>query len=273
MNSFWYDGKLTDSKVGLSFGVDDPGLRFGATVFTTMRVYQQDLAHPLTQWAGHCDRLKNSLTHFGWSLPDWPSVREGCEHLLTHHPILRIALFPDGREWITGRGLPTDLANRQQTGVSVWIAPDAIARSLPTHKTGNYLACWLAKSQAQERGAAEAILINAQGDWLETSTGNLWGWKEGRWWTPKTEQCLPGLMRGWLIAALQAEGEVVETRCWNRELVLEFGAIAYSNCVMQLLPIHTVLDGQTELNYDAQHASIKALQNRIDAAADFFETV
>ena len=263
VNAFWYNGRLIDGEVGLSLGVGDPGLRFGATVFTTMRVYGKDLSHPLTQWVGHCDRLKNSLTHFGWSLPDWSSVREGCEHLLAHYPVLRITLFPDGREWITGRGLPADLDNLQQQGVSAWIAPGTIARSLPTHKTGNYLACWLAKSQAQDREAAEAILVNAQGDWLETSTGNLWGWKEDRWWTPETEQCLPGLMRDWLIDTLRAEGEVVETRCWDRDLVLGFGAIAYSNCVVQLLPIRTVLDGQTELNYDAQHASIRALQNRI----------
>ena len=268
MSVVWYDGELIEGEDGLSLGMGDLGLRFGATVFTTMRVYAEDLAHPLTQWEGHCDRLKNSLTHFGWTLPNWPSVREGCEHLLAHYPVLRIALFPDSREWITGRGLPADLANRQREGVSVWVAPDTLTRSLPTHKTGNYLACWLAKSGAQERGADEAILVNAQGDWLETSTGNLWGSKEGRWWTPKTKQCLPGLMQDWLIGTLRAEGEVVETRPWDRELVLGFSAIAHSNCAVQLVPIRTVLNGQTELNYDAQHASIKALQNRIAAAAD-----
>ena len=46
------------------------------------------------------------------------------------------------------------------------------------HKTGNYLACWLAKNAgAKKVGAQEAILTSDQGEWLETSTGNLWGWK------------------------------------------------------------------------------------------------
>jgi branched-subunit amino acid aminotransferase/4-amino-4-deoxychorismate lyase len=41
-------------------------------------------------------------------------------------------------------------------------------------KPGNYLGSWLAQRSAQVCGAREAILVNSQGHWLETATGNLW---------------------------------------------------------------------------------------------------
>ncbi|HCF27363.1 MAG TPA: 4-amino-4-deoxychorismate lyase, partial [Cyanobacteria bacterium UBA11049] len=49
-------------------------------------------------------------------------------------------------------------------------------------------------------GAGEAILVDANGNWLETSTGNLWGWQNGCWWTPPLEAgILPGVVRQQLI--------------------------------------------------------------------------
>ena len=267
MSACWYNGKWVEDAAATGMPCDNAGLRFGATVFTTVRVYESDLAHPLTQWQGHCDRLQNSLIQFGWIVPDWKAVRTGAQKLLAQYAVLRITLFPDGREWITGRAIPSDLTHQQQIGIAAWVAPPTYRRSLPTHKTGNYLACWLAKSQAKTFGASEAILIGSQREWLETSTGNLWGWKDGCWWTPKTEHCLPGLMRDWLVNCLSAAGEPVQSESWNAQMVLEFEAIAYSNCIVQLLPIHTIVNGQTKLNYNAHHERIQALQKQIAAAS------
>ncbi|NJO50170.1 MAG: hypothetical protein HC840_12850, partial [Leptolyngbyaceae cyanobacterium RM2_2_4] len=190
----WYDGKLIHSgKVELA--IDDPGLLYGATAFTTLRVYRQSLDEPLTNWKGHCDRLQSTLEAFSWKSPDWQRVRYGAEILLSYFPVLRITLFPDGREWITGRSLP-DLAILQQNGVIAWLSPPETNRSLALHKTGNYLAAWLARQSAQRHGAQEAILTDFNGNWLESGTGNLWGWAQGCWWTPPLEAgILPGLVR------------------------------------------------------------------------------
>ena len=185
---YWYDGRLcsevSSDDVLASSPFNDAGLRFGASVFTTMRVYEQRLDGPRSQFSAHCDRLSHSIRAFGWQPPNWPSIHKGCQSLLQHYPVIRITLFPDGSEWITGRALPPELSTQQKEGISCWIAPATYARSLPTHKTGNYLACWLARQQAQKHGTQEAILTNARGDWLETATGNLWGWGQGQWWTP-----------------------------------------------------------------------------------------
>jgi len=281
---FWYDGQLFDDSPS-NTGADDipngplshppfdtAGLRFGASVFTTLRVYGQRLDHPMTQWQAHCDRLKNSLTYFTWSEPDWSSIYVGCQLLKDHYPVLRITVFPDGKVWISGRSLPPNLDRQQQKGISAWLAPADYARSFPSHKTGNYLACWLARQAAQRHGAQEAILTNVNGDWLETATGNLWGWADGQWWSPLSQQigrqCLPGIMRQRILYLLTEFDQPVNSQHWDKSTWSRFEAIAYSNCVVQLLPIHTILLGRTTLEYNPQHASLKALQQRLTTSAE-----
>ena len=270
---FWYNGELiaAESLFALDSPVDmaslDAGLKFGASVFSTLRGYAGRLEHPMTQWQAHCDRIQNSLTYFHWQSPDWHAVQQGAQQMKNHYPVLRLTCFPDGKVWISGRDLPPLLSQQQKEGVACWLAPPEYARSLPAHKTGNYLSCWLARQQAQQQGGQEAILTNAAGYWLETATGNLWGWADGQWWTPishKIEnQCLPGIMRSQWIDLLSRSGAKVETCLWNSSVVNRFEAIAYSNCVVQLLPIHTIFNTHTTLEYDSHHASLKALQQLV----------
>lgn len=254
----WYNGRAI-AKDTIELSITDPGLLYGATVFTTMRVYGT-LDHSLTNWTGHCDRLKTTIETFYWQQPDWSRLRHGAEWMMQQYPVLRITVFPDGREWITGRSLPPDLMQRQENGVAALVTQN-LARSLPSHKTGNYLAPWLAKQVAERSNAQEAILTNLVGEWLETSTGNLWGWKDGHWWTPPLEsEILPGLLRSRLIAGLRWHNEEVTELRWNAALVEQFDAIAYTNCVVEVIPIHTVLSHDTTLSYDARHFGIQKLR-------------
>lgn len=259
---FWYNGQLIQGNT-VDIASDDPGLLYGATVFTTLRVYSQALENPLTHWNAHCDRLLSSLKTFGWTLPDWQQLQDGAQVLSASYPVLRIAIFPDGREWITGRSLPSDLAQRQQQGITAWLAEDSdYQRSLPAHKTGNYLTAWLAQQIARQRGATEAILVGMDGNWLETSTGNLWGWQDGFWWTPPLSAgILPGIARSQLIDWLRSRNCRVQETPWEAQQVLEFEAIAYTNSVVEVIPIHTVLNSHTQLNYDPFHPRLEQLRS------------
>lgn len=260
---FWHDGKPLQTEATAPLSITDIGVTFGASVFTTLRIYEQNLDHPLTQWKAHCDRIAHSLRAFSWTQPNWPAIRQGCKYLQAEYPILRITIFPDGREWITGRSLPGDLTQNQTDGITAWCAPASYARSLPTHKTGNYLACYLARSEAQKQQAQEAILTDPQGGWLETATGNLWGWDGAQWWTPNDERCLPGLMSYTLRQILLTAGQCAILRSWDNQQPKKFEAIAYSNCVVGLIPIHTVIYGNSRLEYDPHHPRLKALQSQI----------
>ena len=238
---YWYDGQIfTDSTVTLP--INDPALLYGATVFTTLRVYEQDLDHELTQWHDHCHRLESAIAEFHWQQPNWQRVRAGAQKLSQQFPVLRITIFSNGRELILGRELPTDLAEKQEKGIKAWLATEGrFQRSFPNQKTGNYLGSWLALQTAKEKGAQEAILVDEKGNWLETSTGNLWGWKEGSWWTPPVNQALAGIARSRLLAVLKQRKIRVHETIWTPEFVESLEALGYSNCVVQVIPIHTVI--------------------------------
>jgi 4-amino-4-deoxychorismate lyase len=256
---FWYDGQLRHQKT-LALSIHDPALLYGATVFTTLRIYNS-LDHPCTAWSAHCQRLRTGLQSLGWAEPDWQRLRQGAQILGEYYAVLRVTLFPDGREWITGRALPLDLLQQQTQGITAWVADAAWGRSLPAYKTGNYLVPWLALQQAQAHGAQESILIDEAGNWLETSTGNLWGWANGCWYTPAlNERILPGLQRQRLLQGLRCHNKKVVETTWDAALVLQFETLAYSNCVVEFIPIQAILTPPKPLRYDASHPNLGDLR-------------
>ena len=252
---YWYCGNSIESG-SIELAINDPGLLYGATVFTTFRTDK----FSESSYALHCERLRCSIDELDWTQPDWNQVRSGVECLIPHFPVLRIAIFPDGRELITGRDLPPNLATWQHEGVTVIIADRKFTRSFPHHKTGNYLAPWLALKQARDRHIQEAILTNDRGDWLETTTGNLWGYRDGCWYTPPISAgILPGIARSQIISSLKQQNRSVIEIEWNAEWVKDLEAIGYSNSVVRFIPIHTVITPMGTLNYLAQHPALSAV--------------
>jgi 4-amino-4-deoxychorismate lyase len=247
----------------LTIDINNPALLYGATVFTTMRVYDRSLEHRLTNWQAHCDRLSNSLQAFAWQLPDWQILRKGAEALLSIFPILRMAIFPDGKEWIIGRYLPEDLAERQQKGIVGYIAQNSqFYRYLPQQKTGNYLGAWLALKEAQKLGVKEAILLDNNGTWLETSTGNLWGYKDNCWWTPSLESgILPGIARAQILKWLQSQNVPVRENKWEPGFVKDLESIAYSNSVVEIIPFADILGLETNCKLNLSHLALKKLRS------------
>jgi 4-amino-4-deoxychorismate lyase len=246
---YWYAGQRIVAQT-IELNINDPGLLYGATVFTTFRTDKLSLAI----YDLHCQRLRSSITELGWHEPDWQQLQQGIKYLISEFPVLRITLFPNGRELITGRDLPPQLSTWQREGVTVIIADRQYTRSLPQHKTGNYLAPWLALQQARNREIQEAILTNDLGDWLETTTGNLWGYRDGCWYTPPLSAgILPGIMRSQIIEYLhQQHRQVVEVE-WNTEWVKDLESIGYSNSVINFIPIHTVITPVGTIKYVIQH--------------------
>lgn len=246
---FWYDGKLVDREQ-IQLDINEPGLCYGATVFTTMRVYDSSLDRPLTSWHAHRDRLCKAIKAFDWQQPDWQRLQQGAKLMLAYFPVLRMTVFPDGKEWITGRNLPANLKQRQTEGITAWIATDSYSRNLAEYKTGNYLTPYLARNRAIALGAGEAILCDRGGNWLETSTGSLWGWRDDCWYTPSLNSgILPGIARSHLLKYFRDRSFEVRENIWTPKFVSTLQALFYSNCVVELVPIVTVIDGQGRSSY------------------------
>ena len=268
---FWYNGNLeTGDRIPIS--ITDPALIYGATHFTTLRIYNQTLTDPRTHWPHHLQRLRQTLPHF--IEPNWSQLIEGAIYLSKHYEILRLTLFPDGRHLITGRSLPLDLHDRQTHGISALLLSPDQTRSLPHLKTGNYLTPWLALQDARLQNCAEAIFTDRNGNWLETTTGNLWGYAKGIWHTPplynseNSTTILPGIQRSALIAILQSHNIAIQETLfqeiqWSPDRIAQFECIAYSNSVVELIPIHTIISPERIKSYQfsVNYNPIQRLQN------------
>jgi branched-subunit amino acid aminotransferase/4-amino-4-deoxychorismate lyase len=236
-HQYWWTGRLHSGNT-LTLSLDDPGFLYGATVFTTLRIYHQNPQHPATALEAHLKRLHIQVDALGWEAPAWEQVNLAVQTLAPSYPVLRITLFPDGRELVTGRALPPDLAQKQREGV-VLLAVEG-GRSWPDLKTGNYLVSFQAFRKAEARGAQEALLMQ-EGIWLETSRGNLWAWDGSQYLTPPEEGCLAGIFRQQLLSRLIHLAIPHAVVPFTSELQHTFQAVGYGNSVVELLPVRGIM--------------------------------
>jgi branched-subunit amino acid aminotransferase/4-amino-4-deoxychorismate lyase len=241
MNHYWWTGQLHVGNT-LDLSIDDPGFIYGATVFTTLRIYHQNPQHPLTALEAHLKRLEIQVDALGWEAPSWEQVNLAVHALAPNYPVLRITLLPDGRELVTGRALPPDLEQNQQQGV-VLLALEG-GRSWPHLKTGNYLVSFQAFRKAEAQGAQEAILMQ-EGTWLETSRGNLWAWDGSQYLTPPEEGCLAGIFRQQLLSRLAHLEIPYAVVPFTPERQRSFQAVGYGNSVVELLPVRGILGAES----------------------------
>jgi branched-chain amino acid aminotransferase len=104
-------------------------------------------------------------------------------------------------------------------------------------KSLNYLPSILARIEASERGADDALLLNHAGRLAEASAGNIFLKRGGVWLTPPlAEGVLPGIRR----ARLLASGQVREARLEPEALAMAEGLCIGS--VLALRPV-VVADG------------------------------
>jgi len=255
---YFYQGKLYQEEQ-IQLSINDNTWLYGATIFTTFRVYQHSLTHPLTNWEAHCDRLAKSIVEFNWEFPNWDHITQGAKLLLPHYPVLRITLFPDGRELIIGRQLPPQLEKQQQEGITAQVITNSkLQRPIADHKTGNYLTAYLARQQTQQLGYEEAILTDTEGNWLETSTGNLWGYSQGIWFTPQLNgNLLPGIARKFILQ--QAQFPIRENQ-WTHEFVATLEAISYSNSVVEIIPFKLIQYNKNPIKLNPHHSAYNCFQ-------------
>jgi branched-chain amino acid aminotransferase len=238
VHQYWWMGQLyAGNTLGLT--IDDPAFLYGATVFTTLRIYQQNPKHPVTALGKHLQRLESQVRTLGWDAPSWDQVNLGVQTLAAYYPVLRITLLSDGRALVTGRELPPDLEKKQQNGV-VLLSVEG-GRSWSHLKTGNYLVSFQALRKAEAHGAQEALLTEA-GTWLETGRGNLWAWDGSQYLTPPAEGCLAGIFRQLLLAKLAAEEIPHAVVPFTPERQRSFQALGYCNSVVELLPVCGIIE-------------------------------
>lgn len=114
----------------------------------------------------------------------------------------------------------------------------------PGIKSTNYLVHVLARIEAEEAGADDALFLDAQGHVVEATQANVFAIREGRLLTPPLEAgCLPGATRTALMKLANAVGLVAHERALTVADLQAADEVFLSASVTEVAPVVSV-DGK-----------------------------
>lgn len=232
----------------------DRGFLYGDGIFETIRVY----SGKVFRLTDHLKRLACSAKALKLPLPcSSDELRRVIRELLKRNhltdAVVRIALS----RGVGGRG-PSLRANFQPTllitaspfhgypseyyekGIRVIFASIRldVASPLPRHKTANYLLYILARAEAEESGAVEALLLNSRGEVAEAATANIFIVRQGRVITPPLRaNILPGITRKVVLDICAQRGIPHAQRTIDPNELLAADEVFITNSLMEIMPV------------------------------------
>ncbi len=249
----WINSKLVDiEKVKLS--VFDRGFLYGDGVFETMRCY----GGKVFGLDEHMNRLFRSLDIMRINLPYNKKDLEKAIYKTLRTNKLKDAyirltitrgegifsLSHDGRfkpnVFILVKdfkGYPNRIYER---GISVVIAKTRQNEYSPVSKIKslNFLNYIIARLEAEESGAREAILMNTRGYIAEASSSNIFLVKRSRIITPSLDSgILSGITRAFIIKIAMQQKIIVKEKLVKYRELLDTDEIFLTNSIAEVLPV------------------------------------
>ena len=143
------------------------------------------------------------------------------------------------------------------------VITECYARSFFSAKTTHYLPAIVGMKKAQKKGAVDVLFHNDLGYLLETGTANFFGFKAGKFITPK-DGILKGITREIIIDILEEYYSFEEREIHKDEIKLLDGAFLTSSN-KEIMPVcqidHHLLTIPKEITNLAKIFSKKLLQN------------
>jgi para-aminobenzoate synthetase/4-amino-4-deoxychorismate lyase len=205
--------------------------RTAVAPFETMGARSGDV--PL--WDLHLARLAGSAARLGLPFAEPPNLRAHAAELLRGNghadDVLRLSLVPDAH------GVHVVLATRTRSPITVVrLLPTIVPR--PPHAPPADLKAEprtfydAVRQQAQDGGADDGIVVDADGALTECALGSLWLRLDDVWTTPPLDgRVLPGIARGLLLDAAARTGTRLAERVCDLADLHRATAMAHSNAV------------------------------------------
>ncbi len=149
---------------------------------------------------GHLERLRGSAAYFGFAF-DEASVRRALERAAAAHPgaPLRVRLTLARSGAAVASAEPFRPSAEGPVRLAVHGEPVDPRDPFRYHKTT--LRSPYRRAVEAHPAADDVVLVNAQGQAVETTIANLAVKRDGAWWTPPLGAgCLPGVRRTMLVA-------------------------------------------------------------------------
>ncbi len=235
----------------------DRGLLYGDGFFETMRA---DRGRP---WflGEHLARLKVSCRAFRLAFPEGFPWEERIGRLLE---VNRLASGLAAVKILVSRGMAPELGLPRVTHSTLVIYarpytpptsaeyaagwplvtfPEARSTFVGRHKSLSYLFYLAARQHALDRGAGEALILEADGRVSEGAATNLLYLREGDYFTPEAPSALPGVTLAVLTRALGRRGERLAMVPTSTSHLREADGLWLANSLMGLMPV-SHLDGE-----------------------------
>ena len=258
----YVDGQLVPESAGVISSLDR-GLLLGDGLFETMRV----VGGRVLQWQRHWERLRHGAGVIRLTL-QWTAdeLHEAVKRTLRANELCEATVrLTVTRGSSAARGLlpPADAQPMLLIRATPFVPyPDRLYRSgmqvfvsrtvrrnefspLSHVKSLNYLDNVVARQEAAERGADEALLLNTQGHVACATTANIFSVHAGRLLTPPLEAgALPGTVRALILEELAQEVNCDAGITQLSEAALrDADELFLTNTLMGIMPV-TTLDGQ-----------------------------
>ncbi|MBM4275145.1 MAG: hypothetical protein FJ134_11890 [Deltaproteobacteria bacterium] len=250
---------LNDDLIPLSLArvsVQDRGFLYGDGFFETLRA-EGGKVFFLRE---HLERLKASAAAFRLAFPTLPWEMRLRQLLAANgmdRGVARVKILLT-RGAVEGLGLPPAASptlviwarpyippspEEYAAGWPVATFPEGRATFLGRHKSLNYLFYLAARQFALDRGAKEALILEADGRISEGAATSLVYLSAGRYYTPEAASALPGVTLALLSRALKKQGLGLEWTPTHVSQLKEAQGIWLANSLMGLMPVAS-LDGE-----------------------------
>jgi aminodeoxychorismate lyase len=237
--------------------VNDRGFMFGDGLFETTRVVR---GKPF-RFAQHLERMTRGADFLKIKPPFAPKeLQDFAEQLIEQNQmpeaVLRVTLTRGPGE----RGYTPVAEGRPTVVMTLHAAPPSenpiqwslitssfrvlAADPLSSFKTLNKLMHVMARAEAAEKGADEALLINTNGEVAETASGNLfWVYNDKICTTPTGRGVLPGITRAVVLEICQTLGLLTNKRVIKPEALKNSEGIFITQSAFGIVPV-VAFDGE-----------------------------
>jgi branched-chain amino acid aminotransferase len=237
--------------------VNDRGFMYGDGLFETMRV----VGGKPFRFAQHLERMTRGADFLKIKPPFTPKELEKFAAQLIEQNkmpdvILRVTLTRGPGK----RGYTPDAESKPTIVMTLHAAPSLetsvewslvtssfripASDSLSSFKTTSKILNVLARAEAKEKGADEALLINTNGEVAETASGNLfWVYQDNICTVPTGRGVLPGITRAIVLEICQSLGLQTNKRVIKAEALRNSAGIFVTQSAFGIVPI-TSFDGE-----------------------------
>ncbi len=233
----------------------DLGFLYGYGLFETMHAYSGHIF----RLSAHLERVTSSAVQLGIPLNS-SELEKACYDTLKANKLgdarIRLTISigegeaipappkcPSPTVLMTATNYTPPSAKEYQRGYRAIVASIRQNSQSPLSrlKTANYLINILARREAKEKGADEALLLNERGFLCEGSTSNIFLVSEGKLITPSEDSgCLPGITRQVVIELAKARGIKLGERKVRLEELLSADEAFFTSSLFELMPLTEV---------------------------------